>query len=135
MSEIGDRRFGHGDQVTRTNSTGAEIEAGSWVGPTGDTDVAKADANGGPDGLVGVVEDPLPDGETGKVHVRGVVYGLVEDDVVAGDELGVPNTSTGVDSDADTAGVAPPEGSSGVYALEDAQSDGNGNWFAKCLIR
>lgn len=134
MSEIGDRRFGHGDQITRTNSTGAEIEAGMWVAPSGDTDVAKVDGSTDNDVLAGVVEDSVPDGETGKVHVRGIVYGRVEDSVVAGDELQSGNTTSDVNSDADTAGVAVSGGSSGVYALEDAHDDGDGH-YAKCLIR
>lgn len=133
-NEPGDRYLGHGDQDTRANQTGAQIDEGMWVVPTGDETVAKADVNGAGGSLVGVVGDDLPDGEKGQTHYRGVVHARVESDVAAGDELAAPDSSA--TSGATTPGVAGSGGTSGIYALEGAKDpEGNGEFYAKVLVR
>jgi hypothetical protein len=134
--EPGDRITGHGDHDTRYNRSGSDMGAGLWVVPTNNEDIALADSDAGNGGLVGITSDPIEDGDYGRVHYRGHVWARVEDDVSAGDELAVPNTATGVDSDADTAGVAAPGGSSGHFAVGDAvDPEGDGNYYAPVLMR
>lgn len=127
--EPGDRKFGHGDQITRKNSTGSEISEGHWVVPNGDETIAPSDVSGAGGSLAGVTSDDHGDGEYGRVHVRGVVIARVADGVTAGSELAAPDSGSG------TAGVAEAGGSSGIFALEDAWQGDDGNYYAKCLIR
>lgn len=131
--EIGDRTEGHGDQLTRYNNSGSEIDKGLWVVPSGDNDVVKSDVATGNGDLVGVVSDPVEDGDYKNVHVRGAVWARVGSAVVAGDELAAPDS--GGTTGSETAGVADAGGSSGHFALTDARDDGNGNYYAKVLLR
>lgn len=121
--EPGDKQY---DEVlTRENDSGSRIEEGAFVVPTGDDTVAPADANGAGGGLHAVAVDPIEPGETGAVALGGARPVLVASDVVANDELAVPDSSSG-----GTPGVALPGGSSGLKALEDAYDDGNGVYRA-----
>lgn len=127
-NEPGDRRTGHGDHGTYYNYSGADIDAGYWVAPSAEDEVALSDTNG----LVGVSADPIPDGGYGNVHMRGAVYARVDSGVTAGDELAVPESgATG-----ESAGVAESGGSSGHFALTDAQAaDDGGDDYALVLLR
>lgn len=129
--EAGDRVFGHGDHVTRKNSTGSQLDQGKWVEPTGDEKINYTDTDNSRDSLVGVLSDDVADGEYGRVHTRGIVIARVDEDVSAGDELAPPDSS----ANDDEAGEADTGGSSGIFALEDAYDPGNGNHVAKCLLR
>lgn len=129
-NEPGDRYLGHGDQDTRDNNSGADIDPGLWVVPTGDDGVAPSDG----DALVGVTKDPIEDGYKGTVHYRGVVYARVDSGVTAGDELAAPDSSA--TSGATTPGVAGSGGSSGHFALEDAKDpEDDGEFYAQVLLR
>lgn len=129
-NQPGDRFLGHGDQDTRLNNTGSSLGAGLWVTPTGDETVALADATP----LVGCMAYNVAAGDKGTVNYRGVVYARVESTVAAGDELAAPDS--GATSGATTPGVAGSGGASGIFALEGAKDpEGDGNYYAKCLIR
>lgn len=135
--QAGDRELGHGDHDTRkydnTTSGVATAEAGEWVVPTGDDTVDLADASGAGGSLVGIVSDDVDSGNNQTVHYRGVLWARVESNVSAGDELAAPDSGgTG----ATTPGVAGNGGSSGIFALEGAVSnpDGEGS-IAPVLIR
>lgn len=114
----GDRKFGHGDELTVENTSGGPVEPGMVVSVTGDggnePEVGLADTNGA--GAVhGVAATQGALGGKLKATLRGAVVARVESGVVAGEELGAPDTSgTG------TAGVL-DTGSGGVHALTDAE--------------
>lgn len=130
--DAGDRYYGHGDHTTRQNSTGAQLDKGKWVVPTGDETVDYSDASGAGADLVGVLADDLPDGEKGNVHLRGVVDARVESGVTAGDELVAPDSANAGSS----AGVASSGDGNGLYALTGASDpDGDGEYTALCLLR
>lgn len=130
--DAGDRYHGHGDHTTRQNSTGAQLDKGKWVLPTGDENVDYADVSGAGDDLVGVLADNLPDGEKGNVHLRGVIKSRVDSNVAAGDELVAPDSA----NSGSTAGVASSGTGTGLYALTGAADpDGDGKHTALCLLR
>lgn len=132
-NQFGDRYLGHGDQDTRLNNSGGALDAGKWVVPTGDETIDYADVAGAGGSLVGVTKHDIPDGGRDTVHYRGVVYARVDSAVTAGDELAAPDsaaTTPGVE------GIAGAGGSSGIFALTDAEDpDGDGSYAAYCLIR
>lgn len=128
--DFGDRAYGHGREVTRSNSSGSDFGAGEWVVPTGDDDVDLADVDASRGSLVAVTKDPIKDTEEGPVHMDGVVHARVESSVTANDELQAPDTSSG----SSTAGVAESGGSSGIFALTDA-TDYTGNSEYACLVK
>lgn len=123
VDELGDKQFD--DEYTRYNNTGSTINEGEWVVPTGDDNVALADANGAGGYLWGVAKESIENGEWGAVAVGNVRPVRVESGVVAGDELGAPDSST-----SGTPGVAVAGGSSGKHAHEDAYDDGGGLYRA-----
>lgn len=133
-NQPGDRAYGHGDDVTRLNSTGSQLDAGKWVTPTGDETVDYVDANGAGTKFMGACAYPIADGERGDIRARGVFYARVHSSVVAGEELAAPDSSA--TSGATEPGVPDGGGSSGCIALTDAKDpDGDGNYYAKVLAR
>lgn len=127
----GDRKFGHGDNSTRTAASA--VEGGHWVVPTTDSNVDLSDASGAGGSLVGVVSEDAASGETVTTHYRGIVKARVESSVAAGNELAAPDS--GATSGATTPGVAGAGGSSGVFALRDAWQASDGNYYTYALMR
>lgn len=131
-NQPGDRAYGHGDDVTRQNSTGVELGAGLWVSPTGDENVALADSSAGRDHLVGHTAYPIADSKKGDVRLRGVTWARVASGTNADAELRAPDSSVS----GEEAGVAASGGSSGIYTLTDAKDpDGDGKFVAQVLMR
>lgn len=97
--DAGDRKFGHGDEVTFDNDTGSKITAGSWVYFSSDGAVTEV---GNSDPLHGVAKEDIPANGHGPVHLQGYVRARVHTDVAAGDELGAG--SNGADGEAEDNG-------------------------------
>lgn len=136
-NEPGDRLHGHGDSVTVKNSMGMTIEAGYFIEVSGATEsghpeVAMADADS-KDTLLGITMDDIEPGDTGTVHVRGVVLAEVENSVAAGERLRPGSSSAG-----EEAGLAFPAADDeyyGAYALDGKDSDTAGEQVVPVVLR
>lgn len=127
----GDPAYPNGDKVTMKNNTGSAIDGGEVVAVDGHDGshptFSLADASGAGD-IMGVAGDTAEDGELVNVKLRGAIWTKVESDVVAGNELQVPDS--GATSEPLTPGVAGGGGSTGHYALTDATTLQDGNDYA-----
>lgn len=107
----GDRRFGHGDEITVENTSGGTIEAGELLVVTGynttdDRPEVQPANSGDEDDYHAVAGDAIVDGDYGKGVFSGTPWVLVDDsaDVTAGQEL-APSATDGVATDSTSGGT------------------------------
>jgi hypothetical protein len=107
----GDRRFGHGDQITVKNDTGGALDAGVPVAIDGSDGTHPTIATTGTaDEADAVLADPVADGDTGEAVMHGLVLAKTS---------GTPSAGGSVGEDSSTFAAS----KSAYTVLEDAYTD------------